>query len=112
MTIRFTFTTVVLPGHEADYDEVHRDIPDNLAQVIRAAGTRSWRIERDGSLLTHFIEVDDIVRFDEVLDASDVHARWQLVVAPLLEPGASPRTVVDHFDFGRGKLVWELPAAS
>ena len=108
MTIRFTFGTVVLPGHESDYDRVHRVTPHDLDEVIRDAGTRFWRIERAERSLSHFVEVDDIERFDAVLDASDVHARWQLLVGPLLESGESERTVVDHFEFGQGELVWEL----
>lgn len=111
MTVRFTFTAAALPGREADYDEVHRVTPVDLDLVIRAAGTRFWRIERENTRLLHFVEVDDIGRFDAVLDASDVHARWQLLVGPLLEPGASERTIVSQFETGEGDLVWELPAA-
>jgi L-rhamnose mutarotase len=105
---RFTFTTTVLPGHETDYDDVHRVTPVELDSVIRTAGTRFWRIERDGTRLIHFVEVDSIGEFDRVLDASEVNARWQLVVGPHLEPGAAPRMIVDDFEFGKGDLVWEL----
>jgi len=105
---RFTFTTTVLRGHEADYDEIHRVTPVELDRVIRAAGTQSWRIERDGTRLIHFIEVRDIRDFDRVMDTSEVHAKWQLAGGPLLEPHVSPRAIVDDFEFGEGDLVWEL----
>jgi L-rhamnose mutarotase len=105
---RFTFTTTLLPGHEADYDEIHRVTPVELDRVIRAAGARFWRIERDGTRLIHYVEVRDPGEFDRVLDASEVNAQWQLVVGPLLEPDASPRTIVDEFEFEEGELVWEL----
>ena len=108
MAVRFTFATAVLPGREADYDAVHRVTPIELDQVIRAAGTRHWRIERDGTRLIHFVEVDDIGEFDRVLDASEVNAQWQLVVGPLLDVRSAPRMIVDAFEFGEGALVWEL----
>ena len=111
MAIRFTFTTAALPGHEADYDAIHRVTPVELDHVIRAAGTRLWRIERDGTRLIHFVEVDDIGEFDRVMDTSEVHAQWQLAVGPLLEPHVSPRTIVDDFEFGEGDVVWELLSA-
>lgn len=55
-------------------------------------------------------EADYVGDFDRVLDESDVNARWQRVVGPLLESGVSPRTIVDHFEFGEGDLGWELLA--
>jgi L-rhamnose mutarotase len=111
VTVLFTFATTVLQGREASYDEIHRVTPVELDRVIRAAGTHFWRIEREGSSLFHFVEVDEIDRFDAVLDASEVNARWQLVVGPLLVGGgAAERTIVEDFDFGQGELVWVLPA--
>jgi L-rhamnose mutarotase len=111
VTVRFRFTATLLPGREAEYDEIHRVTPGDLDLVIRAAGTYFWRIERENTGLVHFVEVEDIATFDAVLGASDVHARWQLLVGPLFEPGAPGRTIVDRFEFGEGELVWELPAA-
>jgi L-rhamnose mutarotase len=111
VAIRFIFTTSLRPGREAEYDAIHRVTPVELDRVIRAAGTHFWRIERDGTRVFHFVEVDEIERFDAVLDGSDVNASWQLVVSPLLEPTVSERTLVDDFEFGRGELVWELPLA-
>jgi L-rhamnose mutarotase len=108
VAVRFTFATAVLPGREADYDAVHRVTPIELDDVIRAAGTRYWRIQRDGTRLIHFVEVDDIGEFDQVLDASEVNARWQLVVGPLLDVHSAPRVIVDDFEFGEGDLVWEF----
>ncbi|MCU1599015.1 MAG: L-rhamnose mutarotase [Actinomycetota bacterium] len=110
MTVQFTFATTILRGREASYDEIHRVTPVELDRVIRAAGTRFWRIEREGINLFHFVEVDEIDRFDAVLDASEVNARWQLVVGPLLESGSAERTIVEDFEFGQGELVWVLPA--
>ena len=112
MTVRFTFATTILPGREARYEEIHRVTPVELDRVIIAAGTHFWRIEREGIHLFHFVEVDEIDRFDAVLDASEVNARWQLVVGPLLvSGGAAQRSIVEDFEFGKGELVWELPAA-
>jgi L-rhamnose mutarotase len=108
---RFTFTTAALPGHQADYDAIHRVTPVELDRVIRAAGTRFWRIERDGTRVIHFVEVDDIGEFDRVMDTSEVHAQWQLDVGPLLESRVSPRTFVDEFELGEGDPVWELLSA-
>jgi L-rhamnose mutarotase len=111
VTVLFTFATIVRQGREAGYDEIHRVTPVELDRVIRAAGTHFWRIEREGINLFHFVEVDELDRFDAVLDVSEVNARWQLVVGPLLENGGEAhRTVVEDFEFGQGELVWELPA--
>jgi L-rhamnose mutarotase len=110
VTVLFTFATTVRQGREASYDEIHRVTPVELDRVIRAAGTHFWRIERDGNTLFHFVEVDKIDRFDAVLDASEVNARWQLVVGPLLVGGGvAERTIVEGFEFGQGELVWVLP---
>jgi L-rhamnose mutarotase len=112
LTIRFTFVTTIVQGREASYDEIHRVTPIELDRLIRAAGTHFWRIEREGSSLFHFVEVDELDRFDAVLEASEVNARWQLVVGPLLvDGGAAQRSLVEDFEFGQGELVWELPTA-
>jgi L-rhamnose mutarotase len=111
MSARFTFATTIQSGLEAQYEDIHRVTPFELDRVIRAAGTQFWRIEREGTTLFHFVEVDDLDRFDAVLEASEVNASWQLVVGPLLENGGEAhRTIVEDFEFGQGELVWELPA--
>ncbi|MDQ1555761.1 MAG: L-rhamnose mutarotase [Actinomycetota bacterium] len=109
MTTRFTFATTLLPGREAEYERVHRVTPTALDAVIRRAGARFWRIERNGTRLFHFVEVDAVDSFDTVLADSAVNADWQQVVGPLLETEPAQRTIVQSFDFGQGDLVWELP---
>lgn len=89
----------------ADYEAAHRQVPEELAAAMRAAGTTSWTIWRSGTDLFHLLEVDDYDALIAALGALPVNAAWQLRMAELVETA---------HDFASGDadkplpVIWEL----
>lgn len=77
--------TQLKPGYEADYEELHRTIPDRLAKALTTAGVSDWRIWRDGVHLFHLVDVDDYQAMRRALADDPVNAEWQAQVNPLLD---------------------------
>ena len=76
--------TVLKPGHESEYEQLHATVPAPLAARLRLAGVRDWRIWRDGRDLFHLIDVEDYQEMRRALAADPVNAEWQALVNPLL----------------------------
>ncbi len=111
MSAKFSFETTLRPGKELEYERTHSTTPLELDAVLRRAGARFWRIERNDRQLFHFVEADNIETFDAILDTHSVHLAWSAVISPLLTDDLPRRQLVQEFTFGRGRLVWELPSA-
>lgn len=97
--------TRLVPGRELDYDDVHREIPADLADALRQAGVRDWRIWRDGRDLFHIIDVVDYQAMRAALRDHPANIAWQAQVGPLHD-------VPDNYD-GRDSgiaHVWSLSA--
>ena len=77
--------TVLRPGHEADYDEVHRQIPPPLARRLREVGVRDWRIWRDGRHVFHLVDVTDYHTMRRVMRDDPDNQAWQATVGPLFD---------------------------
>lgn len=78
-----TLHTVLRPGHEAAYDEVHRVIPAELLAALRENGVRDWRIWRDGRHCFHVVDVDDYQAMRRSMATHPANIAWQAQVAPL-----------------------------
>ena len=77
--------TVLKPGHETDYDAVHRSIPAELAAALTENGVSDWRIWRDGQHVFHLVEVRDYHAMRAALRDLPANVAWQARVAPLFE---------------------------
>jgi L-rhamnose mutarotase len=77
--------TVLKPGHETDYDAVHRSIPPELAAALTENGVSDWRIWRDGQHVFHVVEVRDYHAMRAALRDLPANVAWQARVAPLFE---------------------------
>lgn len=77
--------TVLRAGAEADYEAMHRTIPQPVADALRANGVTEWRIFRDGVHLFHLIEVRDYRAMRRALAEDPDNLAWQDQVAPLLD---------------------------
>jgi L-rhamnose mutarotase len=77
--------TVLKPGHENDYDALHRTIPADVAVALREHGVSDWRIWRDGQHVFHLVEVDDYQAMRDGLRDQQANLAWQAAVGPLFE---------------------------
>ena len=77
--------TVLRPGHEGDYDEVHRQIPPRLARRLREVGVLDWRIWRDGRHVFHLVDVTDYHAMRRALRDDPDNQAWQATVGPLFD---------------------------
>jgi L-rhamnose mutarotase len=95
--------TVLKPGHEADYDAVHRSIPAELATALVENGVSDWRIWRDGQHVFHVVDVRDYRAMRAGLRDLRANVAWQEQIAPLFE-------VADDYDGDDDGLpvVWSL----
>jgi L-rhamnose mutarotase len=101
--MRVALHTRLKPGREAEYEQVHAVIPEDLEVALRDAGVSSWRIWRDGLDLFHVLEVEDYQAMRHALRDHPANVPWQERMAALLD-------VEDDYsgnDSGL-KLVWEL----
>jgi L-rhamnose mutarotase len=77
--------TVLKPGHEGDYDDVHQRIPADVADALRRNGVHDWRIWRDGRHVFHLVDVDDYHAMRAGLRDLPANIAWQETVAPYFE---------------------------
>lgn len=101
---RIALHTKLKPGKEAEYEQVHATIPDELDTALRAAGVHAWRIWRDGRDLFHVVDVEDYQAMRAALRDHPANVAWQRQMSELLEVEDS----YDGDDHGLD-LVWELP---
>ena len=103
--MRVALHTRVRPDRIAEYEQAHREVPEELTTAIRAAGAREWTIWRSGTELFHLLEVDDYPRLIAELSKLPINTSWQARMAELLD--------VAH-DYSAGgadaplPVVWQL----
>ncbi|MFE4306366.1 L-rhamnose mutarotase [Streptomyces sp. NPDC056517] len=88
-----------------EYDAAHRQVPEELAAAIRAAGVSEWTIWRSGTDLFHVLEVQDYQAVIAALEKLPVNIAWQARMAELLD------VVHDYSAQGTDAslpVVWEL----
>lgn len=95
--------TVLKPGRESEYDEIHQRIPAELVTALRAHGVTDWRIWRDGRHVFHLVTVRDYHAMRAGLRDLPVNVAWQERVGPLFD-------VPDDYSGGDEGLpfVWSL----
>jgi L-rhamnose mutarotase len=89
---RIGFVMRLLPGQEAEYRRRHAAVWPEMLDALRAAGARNYSIFLRGDDLFGYLEVDDLGRFQRSMAASDVNARWQRDMGPLIDPMTDPAT--------------------
>lgn len=102
-TDTFAFCTHLVPGREEEYERFHRAVPAELKSVMRAAGVLNWRIHRNGTTLTHFVEARSREFMRAYLDSDPVNVRWQQQVAPFLAPHGDRQPAAEP-----GRLIWDF----
>ncbi|WP_157479991.1 L-rhamnose mutarotase [Leifsonia sp. Root227] len=100
---KLEFRTRLKPGMAEAYQEFHRAIHTELADVMREAGVLAWQIYRNGDVLTHRVETLQPSRLARELDPHPVNVSWQRQVAPYLAVGAEPAAVQYA-----GALIWDF----
>ena len=83
--MRIALHTRVRADRIEEYESAHREVPEDLADAIRAGGAMSWTIWRSGTDLFHVIECEDYAALLACLSASPVNAAWQARMAGLLD---------------------------
>ncbi|MFE6067351.1 L-rhamnose mutarotase [Streptomyces sp. NPDC056525] len=97
--------TKVRADRMEEYDAAHRQVPEELAAAIRAAGVSEWTIWRSGTDLFHVLEVQDYQAVIAALEKLPVNIAWQARMAELLD------VVHDYSAQGTDAslpVVWEL----
>jgi L-rhamnose mutarotase len=98
------WSTRLVAGREEDYTRLHREIPEKVADALRAAGVVDWRIWRDGSVLFHAVETRDgherMLR--RMAEFGPIDEEWDAEIATMIQSqDEAPRTL---------PLVWHLSA--
>lgn len=96
--------SVLLPGHEEEYERDHAAIPEDLAQTFARIGIHNWEIWREGSHLFHIVDCDDFDAAMAALESDDANMRWQGFIGVHVEgflPDGDPSPI---------RRVWELAA--
>ena len=89
---RVGFVMRLLPGQEAEYRRRHAAVWPEMLAALRAAGAHNYSIYLRGDDLFGYLEVEDLERFQRDMAASEVNARWQQDMAPLIDPLTDPAT--------------------
>lgn len=89
---RIGFVMRLLPGAEAEYRRRHAAVWPEMLAELKAAGAADYSIFQHGHDLFGYLEVEDLRRFQEVLAASEINARWQTDMAALIDPLTDPAT--------------------
>jgi L-rhamnose mutarotase len=104
--MRIALHTRVRADRIDEYEAAHREVPEELAAAIRAAGAKQWSIWRSGTELFHLVECEDYARLISELETQPVNVAWQTRMAGLLD------VVHDYSaDGAQAGLpeVWRLP---
>ena len=75
--MRIALHTKLKPGAEQDYEAAHEQVPEELVEAIRAAGTTSWTIWRSGTDLFHVIDCEAYDALLAQLEELPVNIAWQ-----------------------------------
>jgi len=89
---RIGFVMRLLPGSEAEYRERHANVWPEMLAELKTAGASNYSIFLDGDRLFGYLEVEDLGRFQQHMNASEVNARWQADMGVLIDPLTDPAT--------------------
>lgn len=89
---RVGFVMRLLPGAEEEYRRRHAAVWPEMLAELKTAGASNYSIFQHGEELFGYLEVEDLERFRDYLATSDVNARWQADMGPLIDPMTDPRT--------------------
>jgi L-rhamnose mutarotase len=89
---RIGFVMGLLPGAEPEYRRRHAAVWPEMLAELKAAGASNYSIFLDGDRLFGYLEVDDLGRFQQHMNASKVNARWQADMGILIDPLTDPAT--------------------
>ena len=89
---RVGFVMRLLPGQEAEYRRRHAAVWPEMLDALRAAGAHNYSIYLRGDDLFGYLEVEDLGQFQRDMAASEVNARWQQDMGPLIDPLTDPAT--------------------
>lgn len=89
---RVGFVMRLRPGADDEYRRRHAAVWPEMLDALRSAGARSYSIFQHDRDLFGYLEVDDLATFLEAMAASDVNRRWQVDMAPLIDPLIDPAT--------------------
>jgi L-rhamnose mutarotase len=84
---RIAFHLRIRNGKREEYRDEHEDVPEDLeaAYLESGAGLETYSVfETDGHVFG-YMEVDDPEAIEEVMATSEAQARWDEVMAPILE---------------------------
>jgi L-rhamnose mutarotase len=101
--------SLVLPGHEADYEKTHARIPADLVASFERVGIRDWTIWRVDRHLFHLVDCDDLPAALDQLTDDPANQAWQERIGVHVE-------VFDPADSSGNPAplhqVWQLAAQS
>jgi L-rhamnose mutarotase len=83
---RIGFVMRLLPGAEDDYRTRHAAVWPEMLAELKAAGASNYSIFLDGDRLFGYLEVEDLRRFQQHMNDSDINARWQASMGVLIDP--------------------------
>ena len=89
---RIGFVMRLLPGAEAEYRSRHAAVWPEMLEELKAAGASNYSIFLDGDRLFGYLEVDELGRFQQHLNDSEINARWQASMGVLIDPLTDPAT--------------------
>ena len=99
--MRIGLHTRVRADRIEEYEAAHREVPEDLAEAIRAGGATSWTIWRSGTDLFHVIDCEDYDALIAHVGAQPINSAWQARMSELLE-------VVHDYSAGNADAV--IPA--
>jgi L-rhamnose mutarotase len=89
---RIGFVMRLLPGAEPEYRRRHAAVWPEMLAELKAAGAANYSIFLDGDRLFGYLEVEDLSRFQQHMNGSEVNARWQADMGVLIDPLTDPAT--------------------
>ena len=83
--MRVAIHSILRPGQEEAYEQVHATIPPEMAESLQAAGISNWSIWRSGRDLFHLVDSEDFTAAMATLADDPVNQRWQEQMAGYVE---------------------------
>ena len=93
---RIGFVMRLLPGAEDEYRRRHAAVWPEMLAELKSAGAANYSIFLHGADLFGYLEVEDLGRFQQHMNDSEVNARWQADMGVLIDPLTDPATGFHH----------------
>lgn len=86
MTQRVCFLLKVRQDRITEYREHHAAVWAEMREALSAAGWHNYSLFlRDDGLLVGYLETEDFTAARAAMEATEVNARWQALMAPFFE---------------------------